>query len=237
MKPSRAYKRRAAPEAPEPRAPPSPPPRRSRAPVGATPLARRLDAPSKATPQDLFALALDWWKQGERFDIGRMAQALGVSRATVFRWVGTRELLYGEVISSLFEAALASARKGARGEGPELAADVTRRLFELLVKDAPLRRFVQQDAEYAMRILMSRSSTVEQRCAASIRASLEEGVKQGHLRPVMDLDALAYVILRIGESFLYRDALTGDPVDVESAITAIRILLTVDKQDVRWKGR
>jgi AcrR family transcriptional regulator len=234
VKSPRALKRRAAPGAPER---PAPPPRRARAPVRPTPLAQRLEGPSKATPQDLFTLELAWWKQGERFDIGRMAQALGVSRATVFRWVGTRELLYGEVISSLFEGALAVARQGARGEGPELVADVTRRLFELLVTDAPLRTFVQQDAEYAMRILMSRSSTVEQRCAESIRASLEEGVKQGHLRPVMDLDALAYVIIRIGESFLYRDAITGDPVDVESAITAIRILLTVEKQDVRWKGR
>jgi AcrR family transcriptional regulator len=214
------------------------PARRSRqTPARVTPLAQRLEAPSKATPQDVFALALDWWNKGERFDIGRMAQALGVSRATVFRWVGSRELLYGEVISSLFEVALATARKQAKGEGPEFIADVTQRLFHLLVTDAPLRTFVQQDAEYAMRILMSRSSTVEQRCAASIRASLEEGVRAGLIRPVMDLDALAYVILRIGESFLYRDALTGDPVDVESAITAIRILLTVEKEDARWKRR
>jgi AcrR family transcriptional regulator len=166
-----------------------------------------------------------------------MARELGVSRATVFRWVGSRELLYGEVISSLFEAALATARKQARGEGPELLADVTQRLFGLLVTDEPLRRFVQQDAEYAMRILMSRSSTVEQRCAASIRAALEDGVRAGLIRPVMDLDALACVIIRIGESFLYRDTLTGDPVDVESAITAIRILLTVRKEDARWKRR
>lgn len=234
MKPPRVYKRRATPESPERPAPAS---RRSRAAARGTPLARRLEAPSKATPQDLFVLALAWWKRGERFDIGRMARALGVSRATVFRWAGSRELLYGEVISTLFEAALGAARRWAKGEGPELVADITRRLFDLLVNDAALRTFVQQDPEYAMRILMSRSSTVEQRCAASIRASLEEGVKQGHLRPVMDLDALAYVIIRIGESFLYRDAMTGDPVDVESAITAIRLLLTVEKQDVRWKAR
>lgn len=232
MKPPRAHKRPAAPSAPKR------PARRSRQPPArVTPLARRLEAPSKATPQDLFALALDWWNTGERFDIGRMAQALDVSRATVFRWVGTRELLYGEVISSLFEAALSTARQQARGEGPELIADVTRRLFHLLVTDVPLRTFVQQDAEYAMRILMSRSSTVEQRCAASLRAFLEEGVRTGLLRPVMDLDALACVILRLGESFLYRDALTGDPVDVGSAITAIRSLLTVEPQDTRWKRR
>ncbi|NMO22735.1 transcriptional regulator [Pyxidicoccus fallax] len=216
----------------------APAPRRARQDAArVTPLARRLETPSRATPQDLFTLALDWWKKGERFDIGRMAQELGVSRATVFRWVGSRELLYGEVLSKLFEGALAHARKTARGEGPDLIADVTQRLFRLLVTDEPLRTFVRQDAEYAMRILMSRSSTVEQRCAASIRASLEEGVRLGVIRPVMDLDALAYVILRIGESFLYRDALTGDPVDVESAITAIRILLTVERDDVRWKRR
>jgi AcrR family transcriptional regulator len=202
-----------------------------------TPLARRLEAPSRATPRDLFALALDWWKKGERFDIGRMARELGVSRATVFRWAGSRELLYGEVISSRFQEALTAAREEARGQGPQLVADITQRLFHLLVTDAPLRRFVRQDAEYAMRILMSRSSTVEQRCAASIRAALEESVRAGLIRPVMDLDALAYVILRIGESFLYRDTLTGDPVDVESALTAIRILLTVERDDVRWRRR
>ncbi|MFP2932448.1 QsdR family transcriptional regulator [Pyxidicoccus sp. 3LG] len=234
MKTPRGHKPAAARREPKRPAPPVP---RMRPSTRMTPLAQRLDAPSRATPQALFTLALDWWMKGERFDIGRMAQELGVSRATVFRWVGTRELLYGEVISSLFEAALNRARRESRGEGPELIADVTARLFRLLVTDEPLRRFVQQDAEYAMRILMSKSSTVEQRCAASIRASLEDGVRGGHIRPVMDLDSLAYVIIRIGESFLYRDAITGEPVDVESAITAIRILLTVEKEDPRWRRR
>ncbi|QRN96932.1 hypothetical protein JRI60_49555 [Archangium violaceum] len=199
-----------------------------------TPLTRRLEAPAKATPQALFALALEWWNKGERFDIGRMAQELGVSRATVFRWVGTRELLYGEVISSQFEFALNTARSEARGEGPEFIADITQRMIHLIVENEPLRLFVQQDAEYAMRILMSKSSTVEQRNTACVRAALEDGVQKGHIRPAMDLDALAYVIIRIGESFLYRDAITGDPPDVESAITAIRILLTAEKRNERW---
>jgi AcrR family transcriptional regulator len=191
-------------------------------------LARRLAAPARATPQELFALALSWWTQGERFDIGRMAQTLGVSRATVFRWVGSRELLYGEVISSLFEAALARARSESQGAGPARIVDVTQRLMRLLVADEPLRRFVQQDTEYAMRVLMSKSSSVEQRCAASVRAALEEGVREGHIRPAMNLDALAYLIVRIGESFLYRDAITGDPPDIDSAVTAIRLLLTAE---------
>lgn len=191
-----------------------------------TPLARRLEAPPRATPQALFSLALEWWKRGERFDIGRMAQALDVSRATVFRWVGTRELLYGEVLSSLFERALDRARSEARGQGPALITDVTRRLLHGLVADVPLRRFVRQDAEYALRVLMSRDSTVQRRATARLRELLEEAIRAGHLRPAMKLEALAYVLLRIGESFLYRDALTGEPPDVEAAITAIHILLS-----------
>ena len=194
--------------------------------AASTPLARRLETPARATPQDLFALAQDWWCKGERFDIGRMAQELGVSRATVFRWVGSRELLYGEVLSALFAGALATARAEATGTGPSLVADVTSRLMRLLVEDESLRRFVQQDSEYAMRVLMSRSSTVEQRCAQSVRAALEEAVREGHIRPAMDLGDLAYLIVRIGESFLYRDAITGDEVDISSAVAAIRILLT-----------
>ncbi len=199
--------------------------------AGETPLARRLDSPPRATPRELFALALTWWERGERFDIGRMALALGVSRATLFRWVGTRELLYGEVLSFLFKQALTTARSEARGQGPELLVDTTRRLLHLLVANAPLRRFVQQDAEYALRVLMSRSSTVEQRGVASLREVLEEAAREGHIRPAMEPGALASVLLRIGESFLYRDALTGEPPDIASAITAIRILLTAERRE------
>src|SRR5688500_15666061 len=86
--------------------------------VSKTPLSRRLSAPTRATPRELFALAVTMWNAGERFDIGKMAQRLGVSRATVFRWVGSRELLYGEVLSKLFQTALAEAVAEARGKGP-----------------------------------------------------------------------------------------------------------------------
>jgi len=70
-----------------------------------TPLSRALDSQTpaaKVTAMDAFKLARSKWLAGERLDVGRIAQELGVGRATVFRWVGTRENLYGEVISALF---------------------------------------------------------------------------------------------------------------------------------------
>lgn len=191
-----------------------------------TPLQQRLERPARATPQDLHALAHRWWAEGRRFDIGKMAEALGLSRATVFRWVGSRELLYGELLSELFTRAAEESRAQATGEGPALIADVTRRLMTRLVTNQPLRRFVSQDPEFAMRVLMSKSSTVEARSAEVVRRGLEEGVAAGIIQPAIELDALAYLIVRIGESFLYRDVIAGQEPDIEPAITAIQVLLT-----------
>jgi AcrR family transcriptional regulator len=213
-----------------PRAAPGARPRRRSKPLAkprATPLAELLtsrDAPVRATPLDVFQLARKKWLAGERLDIGKLAEELGVGRATVFRWVGSREQLYGEVISSLFANALERAQHETRGCGPEYLADVTHRLLRLLLEAEPLRRFVQQDTEFALRVLMSRNSPVEHRCTSAVRALLAAQAQAGHIRPAMDLEALAYVVVRIGESFLYRDVLTGDAPDIDTATQAIRIL-------------
>lgn len=198
-------------------------------PVRPTPLNQKLNAKPKATPQALFALALEKWTKGERFDIGKIAQELDVSRATVFRWVGSRELLYGEVISTLFEGALRQSLDEAKGTGAAYIGDVSRRVMTAMMEHQPLRVFVKQDPEYAMRILMSKSSTVEQRSAQCIRKALEEHVAKGQIRPAMNLDDLAYLIVRIGESFLYRESITGDAPNIGSAITAVGILVAAEK--------
>jgi AcrR family transcriptional regulator len=177
------------------------------------------------TPLDALALARRRWVAGQRIEIGPLAAELGIGRATLFRWVGSRELLHGEVIASFFAEAVARARRDARGGGPARVTAMTRRLLHLLHGAEPLRRFVKADPEYALRVLMSRGSRVGIRCAALLREVLEEEARAGRLRPPMELDALAYVMLRVGEAFLYSELLTGEPPDVEQAVTAISVLL------------
>jgi AcrR family transcriptional regulator len=206
-----------------------------------TPLSRLLSAggsKARATALDVFELARQKWLAGERIDIGRLALELGVGRATVFRWVGSREQLHGEVISSLFAAELERARRDAAGVGPEYVADVTHRLLAALLAAEPLRRFVKQDPEFALQVLMSQRSPVEHRCTSMVRALIEEQVAAGHIRPAMPPEAMAYVIVRIGESFLYRDVISGDEPDIDTASQAIRILVTAqDPADGERRGR
>lgn len=192
-----------------------------------TPLAHLLDhfPPERVTPLDLFALAQKKWLAGDRLDIGRLASELGVGRATAFRWVGSRELLYGEILSQSFVEAFTAARKDARGQGPGYIARVARRLMTRVLESAPLRGFIARDRDFAMRVLLSADSPVERRCVAAVEEALAEQLAAGHIAPAMDLHSLAYVIVRIAESFMYRDAITGERPDVDAATTAIRILV------------
>ena len=196
--------------------------------VRSTPLSRLLEGDdavrTRATPLDVFRRARKKWIAGERLDIGRLAAELGVGRATVFRWVGTRENLYGEIISSGFATDLERAMREARGAGIERMFDGIGRLLRALVASPPLRRFVEEDPEFALRVLTSKHSPVQFRCVAAFEAAIVEQVAAGTMHPALPPHELAYLLVRIVEAFLYRDVITGGEPDVVTALSAIRIL-------------
>ena len=201
-----------------------------------TPLSRLLDDETsvrRATPLDAFNLARKKWLAGERLDVGKLAAELGVARATVFRWVGTRENLYGEICSALFAKELARAHGAARGSGLAKLLDTMERLLRSLASAAPLRRFVAEDPEFALRVLTSRASPVQYRCTLAIQDLLDQLTASGAMQPALPSDELAYIVVRITESFLYRDVLTGADADIEAAIRAIRVLLTAAPEKKR----
>lgn len=205
-----------------------------------TPLSRLLDRsePQKRlTPLDAFRLARTKWLAGERVDVGRIASELGVGRATVFRWVGTRENLYGEICSALFQKELDRAQAGARGSGLDHLIDTIERLLRSLAAAAPLRRFVADDPEFALRVLTSRHSPVQRRCTVAIAELIEKLAATGDMTPALPSDELAYIVVRITESFLYRDVLTGAEADIEAAIAAIRILMSAAPDPQRPRKR
>jgi AcrR family transcriptional regulator len=204
-----------------------------------TPLSRALDsetAAAKVTPMDAFKLARSKWLAGERLDVGRIAQELGVGRATVFRWVGTRENLYGEVISALFAKELSRALEAARGKGLARIVDAMERLLRSLAGSAPLRRFVAEDPGFAMRVLTSKASPVQYRCTVAVKDLLDQLAATGAMQPALPTAELAYIVVRITESFLYRDVITGTEADIETAIRAIEILCTAKPTGKRGRG-
>ena len=158
-------------------------------------------------------------------DMDALARELSVSRATLYRVSGGRDRLLGDVLWSRGRRGMQRARQDARGTGPDLVIDLARRFNEGVVADVPLRAFLRADPATAFRVLFMPEGRVHTRFVEAWREVIGEQVDAGHLRLAMDLEELAYLFVRIGESVLYTDLLAGRPPDVRLAETVQRALL------------
>ncbi|WP_273168846.1 QsdR family transcriptional regulator [Marinobacter sp.] len=183
---------------------------------------------TKATPADAFRRARRMWLKGERIHLASLAAELNIGRATLFRWVGNKDLLMGEILWSLYEPVRLQALAEIPGEGVDFVVGVYRRINYTLLHSEPLRRFVHEDPEYALKILTSSQSTLHSRTVEANTRTLRDQVASGHLNPPMNIDSLSYFMVRLAESCLYSDIICGrEPreEELEDACTAVRILL------------
>jgi AcrR family transcriptional regulator len=166
---------------------------------------------------------------GERIEMRSMARELGVNRATLYRWVGGREAITGQVISDLQRETVAAKVRGARAKGAERVARIVESTLRDINSFPPMRAFLERDAQYALRVLTSKESSPQRTAIELVRQVMEEEASAGRFDPPADLDDLAYVIVRIGESFLYSDLITGSEPDISKAGQMIRILLVATR--------
>jgi AcrR family transcriptional regulator len=193
--------------------------------MASTGLERALAA-DRPTPLDALELARRRWLAGERLDMGALARELGVSRATLYSWVGSKERLLGEVIWSFAENGVGQAREAATGTGADYIVDVVRRFTRLNATFEPLRTFIAADPQLALRLLTSKDGLVQERMIAIARELLTEQIEAGRLEPPLDVDTLAYLMVRVSESFLYSDLITGSEPDTDKGVEVVRLLLS-----------
>jgi AcrR family transcriptional regulator len=202
-----------------------------------TPLARALYAPGatppRPTPRDAFALARQWFLDGRRLDMQQLAGELGIGRATLYRWCGSRELLLGEVIWSLNAESLRRVEARSRGRGRARIVRILERTLSQVRSFEPLRRFVADDPEYALRVLTSKHSVVQGRlidwCAERLRAEVP-------LDETVDPRDLAYVIVRVCESFVWSDMITGAPPETDKAARMVDLLVSAAERPLTRHG-
>ena len=185
------------------------------------------EAPPRPTPVDALKAARRMWMAEQRIDMGALARELSISRATLYTWVGGREQLLAEVMWSLAETTLAQARAAAKGKGGTYIAGVVEHYLTALGSFQPTRDFIARDPELAMRVLTRQDTPFLRRLVAANRELLSEQVEAGAYDPPLDIDTLAYLIVRVGESFIYSNVITGAEPDLEKACQAIRVLLHV----------
>jgi AcrR family transcriptional regulator len=171
--------------------------------------------PATASRDDVLGLAAEQYRAGERVDLTVIASRLGLGRATIYRWFGSRESLIGEVIAGELEVLIARKRSRVRRRGPVGLLEVFDEINRSLSRAPALRRLLEQERGTAMRLLTSSTGIVQPRAVELVREMIEAEASAGAYEPPADPDALAYAIVRLCEAFLYNDAAIGIRGDYE----------------------
>ncbi|WP_372972213.1 QsdR family transcriptional regulator [Marinobacter sp.] len=189
-----------------------------------TPLSQFVERPSqRATPLDVLKEARRRWLRGERISLNDLAESVGIGRTTLFRWVGTKELLMAEIMWSVYEPTLQEAREKAKGTGADYIANICRFTMTAVINSQPLRQFISDDPQFALQVLTSTRFLQERRLNA-MKQLLTEEIDKGTIRPELETDSLALVIIRLTETFTYSDLIVGRPIAINEACKAIRTL-------------
>ncbi len=183
-------------------------------------------SPPEDIPESVFAAGLRVFLEGRRLDMQALANDLDISRATLYRRVPDRDALLGAILWFLTRHAIArSIPAGADQRGPDRVVAIVGAFMRDLRDQPAFRRFLDEEPEAALRILTSRAGRVQGPLVASTTRLIEQEVADGTLDAFVDPPTLAYVVVRIGESFLYSDVIADTEPDLTLATAVIRKLL------------
>jgi AcrR family transcriptional regulator len=193
----------------------------------------RRGRPATATRDDVLQEARAHYVAGRRVDVTIVARNLGLGRATIYRWFGSRDRLLGEVIANELETLIARRRREVRQRGVRGLLEIFDRVNRSLARSAALRRFVEQERAAALRLLTSSTGEVQCRGVRCITDLIEAEAAAGRYEPSADPGTLAYAIVRLAEAFLYNDAAFGIRGDHERLREVEAALLGVPRGSYR----
>ncbi|WP_150910109.1 QsdR family transcriptional regulator [Marinobacter halotolerans] len=176
----------------------------------------------KVTRVDLLQLARQHFLACERLDIRQLSEKLGINRVTVYRWVGDRDQLAAEVLWDLAQFAMAQARKDV-DEHQRDFLHIFERYIRYLGDSPALAAFLKREPQFAIRVLTSPSGFLQIRLHEAFESLLTEEHERHEL--AISPDTLAYIVIRIGESFIYPHISEGIEPDFERALKAVALLL------------
>lgn len=138
----------------------------------------------RPTPEDAVDVARELLDAGERVDMQAVARLLGVSRATVHRWFGTRE----ELMQALFEHLAAEfrqeAQEQARGRGDDRAFDFVRRIADRTTAYAPLAVAASREPGIVLHVMLAENGPVHAEIVEALTELLGESRTPKELRRI-----------------------------------------------------
>ena len=187
-----------------------------------------MTATTRPTAADALRAGRRRFLSGERVDMTALADELGVNRVTLYRWFGSRDRFLVELIWSLARDTLDLAERATRARGAGRVLAVVTRFLDDVIANTGMQRWLAEEGEHAMRLLTRHETDFQPRLIAAIEELLAGEQEAERLDLPVDLHELAYVIVRLIESYTYLDLITGERPDARRAEPILRMLLRLD---------
>lgn len=176
---------------------------------------------------DVVARAIRMFVAEGSLNVSGLADALAVSRATLYRVITDQDRLLGDVLWVLTARTMATAEREATGTGIDRLVDIGHRFHAMVQGFTPLLRFTETEPERAFRVLFTASSGVHDRSVQRWAGLFRAAEDAGELTLPFDAGQFAEMYVRLGESMLWSDLLGTNPVDVDLWADVQRSLFTL----------
>ena len=161
---------------------------------------------------------------GEKLDMSWLADDLGASRATLYRWVGNRDDLLAVVLSEATERTYRQAIEQAQGRGSAYLLDLFNKVMRSIVASAPLRALTTREPMVFIRLAFL-PGAIESAAARITAEVLARESARGALKLTLTPEVLAKALVRICEVHLYAPLLGGDEPEIDTALDLVSLLL------------
>ncbi len=173
-----------------------------------------------ATPAAAFARAREIFLAGDRLDMGKLAEGIDVSRATIYRWTGDRDQLLADVLWAEAQSTLDWLAARARGRGAQRIHKVAAGYIEVIAFGRPIRAFLRHEGEHGVWLLTAPSGPFRPRLVQATAEIIQQEAERGY-KPPETIDRLADSMVSLGERFVHNG---GDPDANPSPDTAKRAI-------------
>jgi AcrR family transcriptional regulator len=177
----------------------------------------------RAMPRDAVNAAQATFLASERVDMGTLAGQLAISRATLYRWFGSRDQLVERILVQLADGFCSTALIDLEPEGDDRVLEYARRLMAITVGFEPLRAFVEREPQLALRLLIGQRGAIHAVISRALLAVVSETRTAGEtaaLEPNVD------VVVWVATSLQWATLAGGEEPQTERVVEIVRALLT-----------
>lgn len=178
----------------------------------------------RLSPDDVVRAATRHYLSGAPIDMSSLAAELGLARATLYRRVGNREQLFGQVLAVQTARTFAAARAGVSGAGLPLVLAVLERFMQTVLAAEPLRALAERDPLLFINTVMA-PGPVETCAAGLVAGLLDEQVAAGAVTLRLPSAVVAQALVRVADSSMYAHLLGGRPPEIDMTVVVITLML------------